>query len=208
MTRDEFKLIAKAVIAAYPRDNTMPNEYTFGLWFSQLSDLEYVDCRRAVQAWINESRWPPTIADIRQKVHDLTAPPDRGAAAQWGDLVNSLRKAFSPDALETWENLPETTRQIVGSFSEFRNWSNIPIDTLESVNRSLFIKRLETMQQENRRRAAIPEQLRTPKAPIETARQLRIEEGKKNKEASAQPPAKKLEEMKKRLRNPGSVGKA
>ena len=64
------------------------------------------------------------------------------------------------------------------------------------------------MQQENRRRAAIPEQLRTPKAPIETARQLRIEEGKKNKEASAQPPAKKLEEMKKRLRNPGSVGKA
>ena len=164
---EDFRTIMGALIAAYPRDNFIPNEYTFTLWYSALHDLGYPVLNRAAQSYIMANKFPPTIADIRQLAYDLDAPADALAAEEWARLMKALGQAGSPDAVERWKKLPEVTREIVGGFSEFREWSLLPATDLMTVQRPMFIKRFEERTKQKRLSAPLPIQLRKPERTLE-----------------------------------------
>lgn len=164
---DDFKTIMRGLIAAYPRDNFIPNEYTFNLWYSALHDFDYVTLNKAAQAYMMLNKYPPTIADIRRIACDMVLPADEIAAEEWNRLMKALGQAGSPDAVERWQKLPEVTREIVGGFSEFREWSNLPITDIMTVHRPMFIKRYEERMKQKRLTAPLPVQLRKPERTLE-----------------------------------------
>ncbi|MCR5810975.1 MAG: hypothetical protein K6G34_06195 [Lachnospiraceae bacterium] len=164
---DDFKTIMRGLIAAYPRDNFIPNEYTFNLWYSALHDFDYVTLNKAAQAYMMLNKYPPTIADIRRIACDMVLPADEIAAEEWNRLMKALGQAGSPDAVERWQKLPEVTREIVGGFSEFREWSMLPITDLMTVHRPMFIKRFEERMKQKRLAAPLPVQLRKPERMLE-----------------------------------------
>lgn len=164
---DDFKTIMRGLIAAYPRDNFIPNEYTFNLWYKALSDFDYVTLNKAAQAYMMLNKFPPTIADIRRIACDMVLPADEIAAEEWNRLMKALGQAGSPDAVERWQKLPEVTREIVGGFSEFREWSMLPITDLMTVHRPMFIKRFEERTKQKRLTAPLPAQLRKPERMLE-----------------------------------------
>ena len=175
---DDFKTIMRGLIAAYPRDNFIPNEYTFNLWYKALSDFDYVTLNKAAQAYMMLNKFPPTIADIRRIACDMVLPADEIAAEEWNRLMKALGQAGSPDAVERWQKLPEVTREIVGGFSEFREWSNLPITDLMTVHRPMFIKRFEERMKQKRLTAPLPVQLRKPERTLEEHLPPLIEERK------------------------------
>ena len=164
---NDFKVIMRGLIAAYPRDNFIPNEFTFNLWFKALHDLDYVTLNNAVHAYILSEKFPPTIADIRRMACDMILPADEIAAEEWQRLMKALGQAGSNDALERWQKLPEVTREIVGGFSEFREWSLLPVTDLMTVQRPMFIKRFEERTRQKRLTAPLPVQLRKPERTLE-----------------------------------------
>ena len=164
---DDFKTIMRGLIAAYPRDNFIPNEYTFNLWYKALHDIDYVTLNKAAQAYMMTNKFPPTIADIRRIACDMVLPADEIAAEEWNRLMKALGQAGRPDAVEYWKALPEVTREIVGGFSEFREWSFLPITDLMTVHRPMFIKRYEERMKRKRLTAPLPVQLRNPERMLE-----------------------------------------
>ena len=164
---EDFKTIMRGLIAAYPRDNFIPNEFTFNLWFKALQDLDYVTLSKAAQAYMMTEKFPPTIADIRRLACDMVLPADEIAAEEWQRLMKALGQAGRPDAVEYWKSLPESTREIVGGFSEFREWSMLPFTDLMTVQRPMFIKRFEEMARQKRVAAPLPVQLRKPERTLE-----------------------------------------
>lgn len=164
---EDFRTIMRGLIAAYPRDNFIPNEYTFNLWYSALHDFDYVTLNKAAQAHMMTEKFPPTIADIRRLACDIVLPADRIAAEEWQRLMKALGQAGRPDAVEYWQKLPEVTREIVGGFSEFREWSMLPVTDLMTVHRPMFIKRFEERTKQKRLTAPLPAQLRKPERTLE-----------------------------------------
>ena len=164
---NDFRTIMTALSTAYPRDNFISNETAFNLWYSALHDLDYATLKKAAQSYIMLNKFPPTIADIRRIACDMVLPADEIAAEAWNRLMKALGQAGSPDAVERWQKLPEVTRELVGGFSEFREWSMLPITDLMTVHRPMFIKRFEERMKQKRLAAPLPVQLRKPERMLE-----------------------------------------
>ena len=189
ISREDFKLIVASLKAAYPKEDFISSQHTFNLWYTALQDLDYPTLQKAAMAYIMSNHFPPAISDIRQIAYDLDAPADDLAAEEWARLMKALGHAGSPEAADHWDRLPEVTREIVGGFSEFREWANTPTVNLMSVQRPMFIKRFEEVTRRRRLVGSVPESLRIPERSLAERAPSAIEdkslrhEGRKTVEA-------------------------
>ena len=197
---DDFRTVIRGLSAAYTSNDFIPNEYTFNLWYKALHDIDYVTLNKAAQAYMMTNKFPPTIADIRRIAFDLVLPADEIAAEEWQRLMKALGQAGRPDAMEYWKALPEITREIVGGFSEFREWSLLPITDLMTVHRPMFIKRYEERMKRKRLTAPLPVQLRNPERMLEEHLPPLIENRKQppTRQGTAAP-ADMIEKLRERL---------
>lgn len=200
MNNAETGMLLKNIEICYGA-NSNPPKYTneaLEVWARALADISYPEALNALTAWVLEERWPPTIADIRAKVHNLKADPDVAASQAWDQLLRALRMSYAPEAVEVWNQLPEDTRLIVGGFSTFRAWGNTDTAALESVQRPMFVKRFEEIQRKKRKEGAIPRALREPLPRMAAFEPERIEQ-KQPEGGGTQSPPGLLAELKRRL---------
>lgn len=113
MTKEEFAIIASALKTYYPRENLLPNGQAMELWYKQLMDIPYNLAEIAVNKWVASSKWPPTIADIREQATGIA----QGEAKEWGeaweDALRAIRLYGSYDELKALDSLDEITRKTV-----------------------------------------------------------------------------------------------
>lgn len=199
MTREDFKVIAATLKAAYTSESFMANQRVFDLWYSQLKDIDCETLKRAASAYIMTGHFPPTIADIRQIAYNITAPADDIAAEEWSKLMRALGHAGGPEAADHWHALPETTKEIVGSYFEFVEWANMPTVDLMSVQRPMFIKRYEEKTKQKRQAGPLPGQLRPPEKSIDAYTPPAIESKESPLTQKAEAPADRLAKLRARL---------
>lgn len=201
---EDFRTIIRGLMAAYPSDKFIPDEYTFNLWYSALKDIDYQTLNRAATSYTLSNHFPPAISDIRQLAYNLTAPPDDIAAEEWQRLMNALGYAGRIDAFDYWQQLPEFTKQIVGGFCQFKEWAVMDTGDLMNVQRPMFIKRFEDLSKRNRAAGAIPSWTRTPEKSLEGSRPPAIEDksgsGCGGLKEKTQAPADLLARLRERLR--------
>ena len=196
---EDFRVIVRGLQAAYTRDNFIPNEYTFNLWYTALQDIPYPSLNRASTSYIMSNRFPPTIADIRQLAYDLTSQPDELPSAAWNQLLRALRMSYAPDSEDVWNQLPDITKKIVGGYATFRAWGNTELSALESVQRPMFVKRFEEYTQREREAAAIPENLRKPQPALPEPPARPAIESKRNAGDSVEAPQEMMKRLRERL---------
>lgn len=95
MTRDETKTVLAMLASVYPA-NLLPavNEKTVNVWYQMLADLEYTPVQYSVAAWLQTSKYPPTIADIREKV---TAVDCLSPEEAWSKVHEAIRRFLYPE---------------------------------------------------------------------------------------------------------------
>ena len=196
---EDFRTIVRGLKSAYPREDFIPNEYTFNLWYAALKDIDYSTLNRAAQSYILSNKFPPAISDIRQLAYDLEAPAEEIAAEEWVRLMKALGHVGSPEAFDYWQRLPETTREIVGGYREFVEWANVPTVTLMSVQRPMFIKRFEEISKKKRLTGSIPKQLRTDRKQLEAYTPPAIEAKDGPVTEKTPPPPGLIDQLRKRL---------
>jgi hypothetical protein len=204
MNAIETEKVIGFIKVAYKDTEHLNSPKAVELWSMALADISFTDASHAVSAWICEERWPPTIADIRAKVYNLKSEPDVMASQAWNQLLRALRDAYAPNSEEVWNELPETTRLIVGGYATFRAWGNTDTASLESVQRPMFMKRFEEYQRRERKEAAIPRGMREPLPSLSgsehTAIEYKAEEQvKEPAKPSGRSRADDLAELRKRL---------
>ena len=186
ISKDDFKLVVASLKAAYPKEDFINSEYTFNLWYNSLCDIQYTVLRDAAMNYIMTNHYPPSISDIRQIAFDLVSPADELAGEEWARLMKALGYAYAPEGFDKWIRLPDVTKEIVGGFSEFKEWANTPTADLMSVQRPMFIKRFEEKMRTMRMRGSVPNNLQTPMKQLDSEGRPLLEGGRNNNQSGKQ----------------------
>ena len=155
MTKDQFKILVKAMKAVYTNPGFIPDNDAFDVWYSMLKDLDYALASRAVQMHMQTEETPPTVAGIRKQSAKLKADEtdDLNETAAWSLVLKAIRRSTYYSE-EEFAKLPATVKRAVASPKQLREWA-----TLEDVDgktltviQSNFQRTFRTEQQRERER--------------------------------------------------------
>ena len=156
MTRQEFAVLAKAIRAVYP--NMLPDDGAKDVWYGLLADLDYNRASVALQTHMMTSRFPPTIADIREKAVRAQGE-DLSELDAWAMARRAIR--HDPDnAREQFARLPETVQRTLGTYKTLCEWGELPSDTVGSVIQSQFLRGYRVVLQRTKEEAKLSPALR------------------------------------------------
>ena len=93
MTKQEFAILASAIRTYYPKEKILPNQQAMQLWFIHLQDIPYKVAEIALEKWVINNKWSPTIADLREYVKKVYwQAMDGKEGVELFDLYDSLKK--------------------------------------------------------------------------------------------------------------------
>lgn len=113
MNKAEFKNIAFAISTAYPNSSLFQSRESAEFWYKLLQDIDYDIAQNAVTEHISTNKFPPSIAEIREKCTKRYGKgiPDWGTA--WESVLKAIRKYGWPEELKALESMDDLTRKCV-----------------------------------------------------------------------------------------------
>lgn len=161
MTRDETKAILAVLRAGYPNfyKDLKPAEadQIINLWSTMFSDDPAQIVTEAVKALICTHKFPPTIADVKEKIQLLTQPEQLTEMEAWR-MVRSAISYYR--AQENFESLPPVIQKVLGGASQLRDWATMEAETVDSVIQSNFMRSYKAKTAQEAERAMLPESTR------------------------------------------------
>ena len=113
MNLQQFATIASAIKAAWPSANIMPDEQAKDVWWVMLSDLDYKSCMMALKEHMSTCKFPPSIAELREKCAGMSQAPIRDWGEAWEDVKMAIRFKGMYREQEALEQLDEITQKCV-----------------------------------------------------------------------------------------------
>lgn len=163
MNRQEVVKLFGAVAMLYPRDQAFANADgdMIDVWLSMLSDLPEKAVSASLSLHASKSAYPPSIAELRRGVVELTQPQntEESAVMAWNRVSYAIRNS-GYRASEEFAKLPPICQRLVGSPAQLKEWGLAEDVTVLSVARSQFLKAYETELQRERERAQLPDTIR------------------------------------------------
>ena len=161
MTRQEALAIMITLKTAYPTfyKNYSKDEINAAvdLWATMFADDPAYIVTEAVKSLMCTLKYPPTIADVKEKIAMITQPPIMTEMEAW-DMV---RRAISYyHANEAFRNLPPILQKIVGSPNQLREWALMNVETVNSVIQSNFMRSYKAKVAQEKEYAMLPESTR------------------------------------------------
>lgn len=161
MTKEEFLIISRAIRAVYP--SLLADDGARDVWYSMLSDLPYMQVSTALQAHMMTSKYPPTIAELREnhaEQHNAISELDA-----WAMVRKAIRNG-SYGAEEEFERLPEIVQRSVGAASNLRQWAQSDSGMMETIE-AHFLKAFRIQREREAKEAQISPQVRERLAEIQ-----------------------------------------
>jgi hypothetical protein len=113
MKTSEFSVLAAAIKTYYPRFTIFPNQEAMSLWYDALKDLPIDVLSAAVKKWAVTEKWPPTIAELREKCSEIVdgERPDWGTG--WQEVQKAIRFYGYMRSQEALASMSPVTREAV-----------------------------------------------------------------------------------------------
>jgi hypothetical protein len=158
MNREETKAILAILKAGYPnfyKDMTKEDATSIiNLWATMFADDPAQVVTEAVKSLMCTLKYPPTIADVKEKIAMITQPPAMTEMEAW-QMVKSAISYYN--ATETFSRLPPILQKIVGSPNTLREWAQMEAETVDSVIQSNFMRSYKVRAAQEKERAMLPE---------------------------------------------------
>lgn len=158
MTLQETVSVMKILSVTYPRDAAYNDPAkvanTAEVWSMLLEDLPAQLVVMAVKRHCLTSRFPPSIAEIREAA-TITANPSlqTTAAEAWGEVTRGIRRYGMYREEEALASLTDHTRSVVKTIG----WKELCICEEPDVIRGQFRRAYETMAARRKEVALLPE---------------------------------------------------
>lgn len=140
MTRDECKILVKALRATYTNDSFIPDADSFNVWFAMLEDLPYQIASKAVQHHIQSSDKIPTIANIRKRAAEIIRDGQEITDGEAWSMVSKAICRSGYNSEEEFSKLPEDVQRSIGDARQLFVWSQMDINEVETVVQSQFLR--------------------------------------------------------------------
>ena len=132
MSKDEFYKIMQEVHAAYGEKKFPLSKETLDVWFKYLGKCNFRDLAEALERYIKEEAFPPTISSILGLYREIRWDRSRSVLEIYREIINlyptgydcqRTREAFN--ALISKGNPLETARQALNGVKELvEEWEN------------------------------------------------------------------------------------
>lgn len=143
MTIDETKQILSILKIAYPnfyKDlKAEEANQIVSLWSSMFADDNSKIVTEAVKALMCTLKFPPTIADVKEKIHSITHPKQQTELEAWGFVLKAIRNS-AYNSQDEFNKLPSIVQKILGGPSQLREWASMDSDVVNSVIQSNFMR--------------------------------------------------------------------
>ena len=141
MTMDETIGILGIMKIAYPNfyKNLSKEEaqQTAMLWAQMFEGDNSKVVTEAVKALICTLKYPPTVADVKEKMRLITKPKEVTEMEAWNQVKGAISYYSAGD---NFENLPATLKKLVGSANQLREWALMNAEHVETVVKSNFMR--------------------------------------------------------------------
>lgn len=111
------------------------------LWAASFDDIPFKQVYDAVLGWIStEDRgFPPSVGQIKNMLSKLNGPKELTEGEAWGTVRKALKNSLY-SSIDEFNALPEVVRYAVGSPEMLKSWAQVPLDELETVIQSNFMR--------------------------------------------------------------------
>lgn len=189
---ETVRWVLELLSEAYP-DRFKLGENTLLVWARLLADLDDQALMAAAVEHATQSKWPPSVAELRELVFGAAEGPTLTAGEAWERITKAMSRfglgdipRFGAAALDG----PQTPREFLGEMlwkcvEGLGGWRNLCLSEEGMVDRAHFFKVYEQMNaREQRERRALPE-VRDFQLALQAARAERLlGAGDEDKQAS------------------------
>lgn len=154
-------LLQTAYPAYYAKQDDQQRMEAVNLWAELFADDDPGLVGAAVKTIIvSGGAFPPSIGEIKNKMHDLTAPAEISETEAWAMVSRACTNGIYGYEAE-FAKLPPTVQAAVGRPEQLREWAQMDVETVQSVVASNFMRGYKTAQRREKETAMIPESVRT-----------------------------------------------
>lgn len=140
------------------KDSTQ-KQLMINTWYDCLGDLDYKLVLQAVKKTMIEKPYPPTIADIRQSVVDMTNPVRYTPLEDWDECYKMMANGTYMTQEEFDKHSP-ICKRFIGSLSQLRTYAMSDVEVINTVVKSNFLKQYENIKKEEREDKLLPTDLK------------------------------------------------
>ena len=154
MSKEEFMILVKTMKAVHPA--MFPEMDTINIWYKMLADLNYKDAAAALGKHLSTSVYPPTVADIRS---GCVVDDGMNGEEAWSLVYKAISNS-GYYSVEEFGKLPPIIQKSVGSPENLRELALMPADTVNSVEKSHFLRTYEVEKKRKMESDAISPEIR------------------------------------------------
>lgn len=148
MTMQEFMILVKSMKSIWTTPNFLPDSDAVRVWYELLKDIPYERLSVAIQACGMQNKYPPTVADLREKA-------TRGNSgvywsSGWGQVMDALSKYGSwnvKGAMDSFDDITRKTVKRMGGFMVLCTSENL---TADRANFKLIYEQIATEQNDRK----------------------------------------------------------
>ena len=156
MTTGEFNVFAKAMRTFFPKDNLLPTKESMDLWYGMLKDIPYPVAEAALKKHVSTSKWPPSIAEIRENATEAITPVQVDWSEAWEEARLAVRRFGSHQQEEAMASLRPATAEAVKRFGYF----DLCMMENPEVGRAQFRDIYRSIEAREKNEAMLPESLK------------------------------------------------
>lgn len=134
-------------------------ELMVNTWQECLGDLDYNLVLGAVKKTMIESPYPPTIADIRKNVVELSNPVIYKPLEDWDECYRMISRG-SYMTQEEFDTYNPICKRFVGSLQQLKNYAMTECDVINTVVKSNFLKQYDIMKKRENEQKLLPEKMK------------------------------------------------
>jgi hypothetical protein len=134
MTKEEFGKIAAYMRGAYSGKNFLPDKASVAVWYEEMKDLDAETLFLAVKKYTATSRFPPSIAELREAAAEITHGEIPAWADGWEEVRHAMRFYGSYRPEEALQSMTPITRRAV----ERLGFTELCASENEAVDRANF----------------------------------------------------------------------
>lgn len=157
MDREVFVKCMRFLEVAYSgKLNITSDPEQLRVYYGMLGDLPEQVLMQTIQKIVATSKWPPTIADIREVAAETILPTSTKWFDAWETVQKAIRYCGMTDECGAYERMDELTSRAVRSMG----WRNLCMSDNPVADRAHFQRIYEGLEKQQKENAAIPEALR------------------------------------------------
>lgn len=169
MERSEFAVLVKAMKAVYSDPKFIADQDAFNVWYELLKDIPYNLCQVSIHKYMSTNKFPPTIADLRKIVSEVTTPDKMNEGEAWALVYRAICNS-AYNAREEFEKLPHECQKAVGNPAILKEWAGLDMSEVNTVIQSNFMRSYKVECKRSQEYDALPNHVR------ETLRRLEVDE--------------------------------